>query len=110
MDFSLKRHAIPAGGGADALLLWAMTAMPAAGVVLGWQLADRIVAPLLDAGTVGDPEIGLAFLDRLTKLVTAPSVDLAVPHGGAGALPLAEVVTLHKISAPAFDPAAVASA
>lgn len=52
--FSLKRHAIAAGDGEDALLVWATHALPDSGIVLGWQLADCIVAPLLDAGTIGD--------------------------------------------------------
>lgn len=89
--FLLERHAIAAGDGEDALLKWATHVMPTAGTVLGWQLADRIVAPLLDAGTIGDPEIGRAFLDRLMTLVTIPSIDLAVHHGGAGAPDLASV-------------------
>ncbi|MDY7524603.1 hypothetical protein [Sphingomonas sp. 10B4] len=89
--FSLERHAIAAGDGEDALLKWATHVMPKAGTVLGWQLADRIIAPLLDAGTIGDPEIGRAFLDRLMTLVTMPSIDLAIHHGGAGAPDLASV-------------------
>lgn len=71
-SFALKSRAIAAGNGEDALLLWALNALPPTGIVLGWQLVDRVVAPLLDAGTSGDPEVGRAFLDRLTRLVTAP--------------------------------------
>lgn len=108
--FNLKRHAVAAGDREDSLLLWALNALPTSGIVLGWQLADRAVAPLLDAATTGDPELGRAFLDRLTRLVTAPCVDLAVHHGGVGAPPLAEIAAGHGIAAPVADPAAVESA
>lgn len=108
--FSLKRHAVAAGDREDSLLLWALNALPASGIVLGWQLADRAMAPLLDAATTGDPELGRAFLDRLTRLVTAPSVDLAVHHGGVGAPPLSEIAAGHGIIVPVTDPAAVESA
>ncbi|MBY0521533.1 MAG: hypothetical protein K2P79_14025 [Sphingomonas sp.] len=108
--FSLKRHAVGAGDREDSLLLWALNALPQSGIVIGWQLADRAIAPLLDAATTGDPELGRAFLDRLTRLVTAPSIDLAIHHGGAGAPPLAEVAAGNGIEAPAADPAAVESA
>lgn len=108
--FSLKRHAVAAGDREDTLLLWALNALPESGIVLGWQLVDRVMAPLLDAATTGDPELGRAFLDRLTRLVTAPSVDLAVHHGGIGAPLLAEIAAGHVIAAPVADPAAVESA
>ncbi len=108
--FGLKRHAVASGDREDTLLLWALNALPTSGIVIGWQLADRAMAPLLDAATTGDPELGRAFLDRLTRLVTAPSVDLAVHHGGVGALPLAEIAAGHGIDLPVADSAAVESA
>jgi len=108
--FSLKRHAVAAGDREDTLLLWALNTLPESGIVLGWQLADRAMAPLLDAATTGDPELGRAFLERLTRLVTAPSVDLAVHHGGVGAPPLAEIAAGHGIDLPGTDSAAVESA
>ena len=95
--FDLASHAIGAGDGENALLAWASDAMPADGIVLGWQLADTVLPPLLDAAEQGDAEIGRAFLERLAKLATGPSVDLAVPHGGAGAPPLATVAAAHGI-------------
>ena len=108
--FTLTCHAVAAGHGEDALLLWGLNALPTDGVALGWQLADGIVAPLLDAATVGDPDIGRAFLDRLSRLVTAPSVDLAAHHGGAGAPALAEVAAHHGIRAASADQAEIESA
>lgn len=108
--FSLRSHALAAGDGEDGLLLWASEAMPASGVVLGWQLADRIVPPLLSAGAGADPDTGRAFLDRLARLVTMPSVDLAVPHGGAGAPPLAEIAGAREIAVPTLTPLEIESA
>jgi hypothetical protein len=107
-SFFREQHAIAAGESEDVLLAWATQTLPNSGVVLGWQLAEAIVPPLLDAG--GDPEIGRAFLDRLMKLVTAPSIDLAIPHGGAGAPLLAGIAGEHGISAPAATAADVESA
>lgn len=108
--FRLDSHALAAGDSEDGLLAWGCGAMPATGIVIGWQLADRIVPPLLDAGLSGDPEIGRAFIDRLSRLVTAPSIDLAVPHGGAGAPPLAEIAGRRGIPANAMTIAEIETA
>ncbi len=108
--FRLKRHAVAAGDREDTLLLWALNTLPESGILLGWQLVDQVMAPLLDAATTGDPELGRAFLERLTRLVTAPSVDLAVHHGGIGAPPLAEIAAGHGIDLSVTDSAAVESA
>ena len=98
--FSLRSHAIGAGQSEDVLIAWASEAMPPVGIVIGWQLGQRIVPPLLDAGVSGDPETGRTFLDRLSQLVTMPSVDLAVHHGGAGADPMIAVAERHGIVVP----------
>ncbi|CAM3288969.1 hypothetical protein SPAN111604_14855 [Sphingomonas antarctica] len=97
-SFTLERRAIGAGTGEDALMAWATPLMPEAGTVIGWQLADRVVAPLIDAATIGDAEIGRDFLDRLMVLVTSPSIDLAIGHGGAGAPDLAIVCADRHIA------------
>lgn len=109
-SFSHEQQAIAAGESEDVLLAWATHTLPDSGVMLGWQLVEAIVPPLLDAGTSGDPEIGRAFLDRLMKVVTAPSIDLAIRHGGAGAPPLAVIAGEHGISAPAATAADIESA
>lgn len=109
-SFRNERCAIGAGDGEDRLLGWAVANLPERGTMIGWQLADRILPPLLDAGTTGDPETGRAFLDRLIKLVTAPSIDLAVPHGGAGAPPLGEVIARRGIACDAMRDEDVESA
>ena len=108
--FTLERQAICAGDSEDLLLVWATHAMPDSGIVLGWHLADTILPPLLDAGTAGNPEIGRAFLDRLTKLVTAPSVDLAIPHGGSCAPSFDTVVAVHGMACPAMTAGEIESA
>ncbi|MBN8816522.1 MAG: hypothetical protein J0J06_13870 [Sphingomonas sp.] len=108
--FTIETGAIGAGDSEDVLLRWAATAMPDTGIVIGWQLADAVIAPLLDAGASGDPELGRVFLDRLTKLTTALSVELAAPYGGAGAPPLAEILGARDIECAAIGDADVESA
>ncbi|MEO9131318.1 MAG: hypothetical protein ABI240_08930 [Sphingomonas sp.] len=108
--FTLESYAIAAGMGEDSLLVWAIGAMPDHGTVLGWKLADGILPPLLDAAADGDPEIGRAFLDRLMKLVTGLSVDLAIPHGGAGAAEFDTVAAARGIMAETMAKAGVESA
>jgi len=83
--FAIRRHAISAGESEDLLLAWATRAIPEEGILIGWQLAETVMPPLLEAVADGDPAIGHAFIERLVSLLSAPSVDLAVPHGGAGA-------------------------
>lgn len=108
--FSLKSHAAVAGDGEDKLLAWATHALPPSGILVGWQLAERILPPLLDASGAGDPDVGRAFLDRLLQAVTALSVDLAIPHGGACAPSLANVVARHGIPVSDQTPVDIESA
>ena len=61
------------------------------------SLTESIVMPLLGAGRDVEPEIARLFLDRLTTLVTTPSVDLAIAHGGAAAPAFADVVARYGI-------------
>lgn len=97
-DFTLRHHAIGAGDSEDLLLAWAARVMPDTAIVIGWQLAEAIVMPLIEAGKDAEPEIARSFLDRLTTLVTTPSIDLAIPHGGAGASLLADVAAARGIN------------
>ncbi len=108
--FALKHQAIGAGTGEGVLLAWAADVMPDHAIAIGWQIADMVVTPLLEAAREGDPDIATAFLARLAKLVTAPSIDLAVPHGGAGAPPLKEVAAHRGIELAALSPGQVESA
>ena len=96
--FSIRSAAIGAGNSEDVLLRWATVALPGRAIVIGCQLADEIIAPLLDASASGDPETGRAFLDRLTGLTTALSVDLAISHGGVAATSFDEVASRHGIA------------
>jgi len=108
--FVVHAEAIGAGESEDRLLAWASTALPDRGTVLGWQLAETVLPPLLAASEAGDPVTGRTFLDRLLRLVTAPSIDLAVEHGGAGAPPSPELVLPGGIGADTLDAAGVESA
>lgn len=109
-QFSLRRHAIVAEESEALPLAWAARAMPATGIVIGWQLADAIVMPLLEAGRDTEPNIARAFLDRLTTLVTTPSVDLAAMHGGASARAFADVAARHDIIIAPLSAAEIGSA
>lgn len=108
--FSLRHQAIGAGESEKLLLAWAARVLPDSGTLLGWQLADDIAQPLLAAGGEGNPEIARGFFHQLMKLVTAPTVDLAVHHGGAGALPLADVAGKHGIATSPITGAEIESA
>ena len=108
--FTLEHQAIAAGESEKLLLSWASQTMPESGIVLGWQLRDSIVQPLLDAASAGEPEVACAFLASLKRLLTASSIDLAVHHGGAGAPSLADIAIKHGIATSALDVADVESA
>ncbi len=108
--FEIKSSAISAGTSEETLLLWLTHAMPDGGTVIGWQLGDDIVDPLLDASSDGDPEVGSAFLNRLMKLVTGASIDLAINHGGATAPLLHQVAAQHGIAYAPLSPAQIESA
>ena len=108
--FEIKSSAIPAGTSEETLLLWLTHAMPEAGTVIGWQLGDDIVDPMLDAASDCDPEVGSAFLNRLMKLVTGASIDLAINHGGANAPLLQQIAAQQGISITPLSPAQIESA
>lgn len=109
-QFTLEHQAIAAGESERLLLSWASQAMPESGIVLGWQLRDAIVQPLLDASSEGDPEVARAFLAGLGNLLTAPSIDLAIHHGGVGAPPFADVAGKHGIATSPMTAADIESA
>ena len=102
--FGLHSHAIAAGDGEDALLAWATDHLPETGIAIGWRLADDVVAPLLAATRECDPEIAPPFLDRLIGLITAPSVDLSVAHGGAGAPELDVIAAKYGVATVTMTP------
>ena len=108
--FELKWNVIPAGVSEEVLLLWLTHALPEQGTLIGWQLGDDIVDPLLDAASDGDPEIARGFLDRLMKLATGASVDLSVAHGGHSALLLQDVASRHAIRVDPISAAEIESA
>jgi hypothetical protein len=89
-SFNLSALATSASEGEAPLLEWALSLLPDGGKVAGWRLAEDVVAPLLSAAQSVEPELSQAFLQRLFALVTAPSDDLALDHGGASAAPLGQ--------------------
>jgi hypothetical protein len=103
-SFSIQRRATAAGEREDMLLAWATRNIPAKGILLGWQLAEAVMPPLFEAAADSDPVIGHAFIERLTSLLGAPSVDLAVPHGGAGAPPIDVVAASRGLTMRSLAP------
>lgn len=89
-EFDLQVGLATADLGEAPLLRWATRALPEAGHVVGWQLADTSVAAMLAAAGTAEPEVATAFLGRLSRLTSGGSSDLAVDHGGAGAASFAE--------------------
>lgn len=105
----LRSAAVGAGDGEARLLAWATDQLPDSGIAIGWRLADNIVR-LLDAARETDPQVASPFIDRFTRLVTAPSVDLALGFGGAAAPPLVEVAAANGIPLVTMTPAEVETA
>lgn len=108
--FQLKWNIIPAGTSEEVLLLWLTDALPEKGTLIGWQLGDEIIDPLLDAASDNDPDIARSFLDRLMKLATGASVDLAIAHGGENAPSLHDAARKHGISIDAVPATQIESA
>lgn len=92
-QFTSTHPAINAGASENVLSRWAIDALPRCGIVVGWQLPDGMVAPLLGAAREGDPYVTAAFLAPLMTLFIVPSVDLALSHGGTAAPPLASILS-----------------
>ena len=95
--FQLKWNIIPAGSSEEVLLLWLTHALPENGTLIGWQLGDDVIDPLLDAASENNPEMARRFLNRLMKLATDASVDLAIAHGGENAPSLHDACRKHEI-------------
>ena len=99
-SFELSALATSASEGEAPLLEWALSSLPAEGRVIGWRLAEEVIAPLLSAAEGVEPELSTAFLQRLYALVTAPSDDLALDHGGAAALSLGRHLLTLDLAGP----------
>lgn len=108
--FTVERKACRAGDGEDGLLDWLARTMPTDAMMLGWQLAKAVIPPLIDAGSSGDPDVGCTFIESLVMLLAAPSIDVAVPYGGATAMPLAMVAASYGIPVLSMKTDAIESA
>lgn len=108
--FTVEGKACRAGDGEDGLMDWLARTMPTDAVMLGWQLAEAIIPPLIDAASSGDPDICCTFIESLVMLLAAPSIDVAVPYGGARAMPMAMVAASYGIPVLSMQADAIESA
>lgn len=99
-SFALSALASSASEGEAPLLEWALSLLPDGGKLAGWRLAEDVIAPLLSAAESVEPELSQAFLQRLYALVTTPSDDLALDHGGATAIPVAQHMLTLDLAGP----------
>lgn len=83
--FTVHANVAEAGDGEARLLQWTADRLPPRATLIGWQLADRVLPPLLDAAAHAPPVIALHFTSRFARLASGVSIDVAIEHGGAGA-------------------------
>lgn len=105
--FKLAAKVTNAGEGEARLLAWAAEMLPAEGRVVGWRLAEDIIPPLLRTAEETEPELSHRFLQRLYGLLTTPSDDLALDHGGAAAPPLKQHLLTLQLVPETLDDAAI---
>lgn len=101
--FTVHRNAAEAGTSEAQLLEWTADRLPPRATLIGWQLADRLLPPLLDAAAHAPPMIALHFTSRFARLATGVSIDLAIDHGGAGAPSFATVAATSGFAVTEFD-------
>jgi hypothetical protein len=87
----------------EKLLEWAADLMPHPAIAIGWQVGGHMVPVLLDAIQQAEPKVAHYVASRLARLFSAPSIDPAIDHGGAGAPPFAEVAAKVGLPVPAMD-------
>ncbi|WP_394440064.1 hypothetical protein ACGGKE_03490 [Sphingobium naphthae] len=114
-DFERWRFAhhgrmVLAGESEAPLLEWVADLLPADAILIGWNVDHALVPLLLDAAETAPPMIAHHFLARLHRLLRGGIVDLSLPHGGAGAPPLATVAEEMAIRSPKLDREIVLSA
>ena len=67
------------------LIEWLTPHLPDVAVMLGYNLAEEALPALTEGAGSSDPQLALAFLNQLTRLVTARHIDVADGVGGGGA-------------------------
>ena len=98
--FDLRARALTPRDPSAELLTWAATALPDSGILIGWQVAQAVTRPLLDAAGLAPPEVRDLFLHRFFALGSSGLVvDVSDQHG-SGSTPLKLVAARHGI---AFD-------
>ena len=102
-DWSFMLHVGVADESEAQLLEWAADLMPYPAIAIGWQVGDHLVPVLIDAIQQAEPTVAHYVASRLARLFSAPSIDLAIDHGGAGAPPFAEIAAKVGLAVPVMD-------
>ncbi|HEY0270047.1 MAG TPA: hypothetical protein VGC10_03555 [Sphingomonas sp.] len=102
-EWSFTLHAGVADESEEKLLEWAADLMPHPAIAIGWQVGDHMVPVLIDAIRQAEPEVAHHVASRLARLFSAPSIDPAIDHGGAGASPFAEIAAKIGLTVPTMD-------
>lgn len=81
--FSNEAGTIAAGEKEQNLLLWLSNRLPMADTLIGWQIDQHIVPPLIDAAAHAEPTIAHHFMVRLARVLRGNVVDLSVNRSAA---------------------------
>ncbi|KAA9016887.1 hypothetical protein [Sphingobium limneticum] len=81
--FSCEAGTIAAGEKEQNLLLWLSNRLPMADTLIGWQIDQHIVPPLIDAAAHAEPTIAHHFMVRLARVLRNNVVDLSINRSAA---------------------------
>lgn len=76
--FSSESGTIAAGEKEQSLLLWLADRLPMADTLIGWQIDQHVVPPLIDAAAHAEPTIAHHFMVRLARVLRGNVVDLSI--------------------------------
>lgn len=84
-SFDLHVSSLCAATSEQQLIEWLAPHLPEDAAMLGYKLAEEALPVLIEGAGSSDPQLALAFLNQLTRLVTARHIDIADGVGGGGA-------------------------
>lgn len=81
--FSNEAGTVAAGEKEQNLLLWLSNRLPLADTLIGWQIDQHVVPPLIDAAAHAEPAVAHHFMVRLARVLRNNVVDLAINRSSA---------------------------
>ncbi|MFD1106197.1 hypothetical protein [Sphingobium olei] len=81
--FSSEAGTIAAGKKEQSLLLWLADRLPMANTLIGWEIDQHVVPPLIDAAAHAEPTIAHHFMVRLARVLRNNVVDLSINPSAA---------------------------